>query len=192
MLEAFACAPERVNVPRRDHAGQDRCMAAAQEPPGEPPGDRLPGVGLPPAVVVHGLADARAALALAGPAGVVLLSAPGAAGNLGPAWFLAIVAAARAAHPAVRCMAVLDCADAPGHALAAIRAGFAAVVLNPACPAFAAVAWAAAACGATVWPARPAALDLGPLGFTGCGQQGPGEEKRGAQDKLAAWLRPAG
>ncbi|MDN3564001.1 hypothetical protein ACFQY5_01645 [Paeniroseomonas aquatica] len=143
--------------------------------------------GLAPAVVVHGLAEARAALALAGPAGVVLLSAPGAAGSLGPGWFQAIVAAARAAHPAVPCRAVLDCADAPGHALAAFRAGIATVVLDPACPAFAAVAGAAAACGARVWPARPPALDLGPLGVAGWAAG-----KCRGRDKLSAWLRPAG
>lgn len=135
-----------------------------------------------PAVVVHGLAEAAAALGLAGPRGVLLLSAPGAAGSLGPGWFLAIVAAAAAAHPGVPHRAALDCADAPGPALAALRAGLRLLVLDPGCPAFAAVAGAAAACGAEIWPARPAALDLGRLDL----------RKSGGWNKLAGWLRPAG
>jgi hypothetical protein len=77
---------------------------------------------------------------------------------------------------------VLDCADSPGHALAALRAGMRLLVLDPACPAFAAVAGAAAELGAEVWPTRPPALDLGRLDL----------RKPGARDKLAAWLRPAG
>ncbi|RYI99019.1 MAG: hypothetical protein EON47_17965, partial [Acetobacteraceae bacterium] len=142
---------------------------------GQRPADRDGGIS--PAVVVHAPAEAALALELAGPAGVVLLSAPGAAGSLGPAWFLALVAAAAAARPGVPHLAVLDCADAPGHALAAIRAGLRAVVLAP-CPAFAAVAGAAAECGAAVWPTRPPALDLGRLDLG----------KPGGRAKLAGWL----
>lgn len=137
--------------------------------------------GFAPAVVVHAPAEAALALALAGPAGVVLLSAPGAAGSLGAAWFQAIVAAAAAASPGVAHLAVLDCADAPGPALVAIRAGLRAVVLAP-CPASAAVAAAAAGCGAAVWTARPPALDLGRLDLA----------RPGARAKLAGWLRRAG
>ena len=134
---------------------------------------------LPPAVVVHAAAQAEAALAAAGPRGVLLLSARGAGAYLGPAVFLRMVAHAAAAHPGVPHLAVLDCADAPGFALAAIRAGLRAVVLDPACPAFAAVAGAAAECGAAVLPERPEALDLGPLDL----------RRPGGREKLAAWLR---
>ena len=137
--------------------------------------------GFGPAVVVHAPAEAALALALAGPAGVVLLSAPGAAGSLGPAWFQAIVAAAAAASPGVAHLAVLDCADAPGQALAALRAGLRAVVLAP-CPASAAVAAAAAEVGAAVWAARPPALDLGRLAL----------DRPGGRARLQAWLRPDG
>ncbi len=57
---------------------------------------------------------------------------------------------------------MLDCGDAPGFALAALRAGVRAIVLDPACPAFPAVAGAAAEIGAALLTARPApALDLG-------------------------------
>jgi hypothetical protein len=131
-----------------------------------------------PAVVVHGLDQAIAALAAAGPRGVLLLSAPGAGGFAGAAWFLAVVAAAQRLHPAVRCAAALDCADAPGHALAALHAGAAIIVLDGGCPAFGAVAAAAAEAGATVLPARPAALDLGRADL----------RRRDDHARLAAWL----
>jgi hypothetical protein len=138
-----------------------------------------------PAVVVHDAAGARAALALAAPRGVLLLSAPGAAGSLGAAWFLALVrrAAADAAPGAPPHWAALDCADDPGPALAALRAGARLLVLDPACPAFAAVAAAAAEAGATVWPARPApALDLRDLDL----------RRPAGRARLAAWLARPG
>lgn len=138
-----------------------------------------PGAALPPAVVVHSAAQAAAALAAAGPGGVLLLSARGAGAFMGPAVFLRMVVRAAAAHPGVPHHAVLDCADAPGFALAAIRAGLRAVVLDPSCPAFATVAAAAAERGAAVLPARPEALDLGPLDL----------RRPGGRAKLAAWLR---
>jgi hypothetical protein len=108
---------------------------------------------------VHGLADARAALGPGRP--VTLLSAPGAALFAGCLWWRELVAAARAAHPATPACDVLDCAAAPGQAMAALRAGQLLLVLDPACPAFAAVGAAAATLGATLLAARPAALDLG-------------------------------
>lgn len=131
-----------------------------------------------PAVTVHDAAQAEAALAAAGPRGVLLLSAPGAAGSLGAAWFLAMVARAAQAQPQARYWAALDCADAPGHALAAIRAGARLLILDPACPAFPAVAAAAAEAGAAIWGARPPALDLRRLN----------PRRPGGWAKLAAWL----
>jgi hypothetical protein len=53
---------------------------------------------------------------------VVLVSAPDAGGYVGPGWFKALVAAARAAVPNARCSTFLDCGDNIGAALAAIRA----------------------------------------------------------------------
>ena len=76
---------------------------------------------LHPAVVVHDLAQANAALA-AGLA-LTMLSAPGAGCFAGAGWWRALVAQARATHPDTPCQDVLDCADAPGHAMAAIRLG---------------------------------------------------------------------
>lgn len=131
-----------------------------------------------PAVVVHALHQAQAALAAAGPRGVLLLSAPGAGGFAGPGWFLALVAEARRLHADVRCTAALDCADAPGSALAALRAGVRVIVLDGNSPAFGAVAAAAAEWGAAVLPVRPPAFDLG--------RADPA--RRDDRARLAAWL----
>lgn len=134
-----------------------------------PQADSAGETALPPAVVVHGLEHALAALAQGLP--ITLLSAPGAGAFAGALWWRELVAQARAAHPATPCTDILDCADAPGRAMAAIRAGQAILVLDPACPAFARVASLA-----RVLPARPAALDLG---------------LRGAERQVRAWLRGA-
>ncbi len=139
-----------------------------------------------PAVVAHTPGQARAALESAGPRGVVLLSAPGAAGNMGAAWFLALVAQARDGFggggraPPPPHWAALDCGAAPGFALSALRAGARLLVLDPAAPAFSAVAAAAAEAGATLWTERPPALDLGRLDLRGAGGRG--------RLRLAEWL----
>ncbi len=82
-----------------------------------------------PQIVVHALADAIAVLRVADQANmpVMLVSAPGAAGFAGPAWFRDMAAAAHTEVPRARFTAVLDCADAPGNALAAIREGVPAI-----------------------------------------------------------------
>lgn len=129
---------------------------------------------LHPAVVVHGLADAATALAVGRP--VTLLSARGAALYAGCLWWRELVACARAAHPAVPVLDILDCADAPGRALAAIRVGQRALILAPTVPAFPAVATIAAARGLILLAERPPALDLAE----------PGGARR-----LPAWLASA-
>ena len=126
---------------------------------------------LPPAVIVHGLPDARAALRPGRP--VTLLSARGAALYAGCLWWRELVAAARAAHPATPAQDVLDCSDAPGAAMAALRAGQRLLVLDAASPGFDAVQRAAATLGGQVLPAAPPALDLA---------------GRGARRRLARWL----
>lgn len=134
-----------------------------------------------PALVVRSAAEAAAALALAGGQRVLLLSAPGAAGFLGAAGWRALLDAAAVAAPAAPFDDALCCADAPGLALAALRAGCRGLVLDAACPAFAQLAGAAAEFGAVLLPARPAALDLGELDLrTPWGQR-----------RLAAWLAAA-
>jgi len=76
-------------------------------------------------IIIHSLAQARAALAAAAELGVsvTLESAPAAGGYAGPGWWRALIDAARAAHPAADVSAVLDCGEEPGTALAALRAG---------------------------------------------------------------------
>jgi len=85
---------------------------------------------------------------------VALLSAPGVAGNLGIAGFRAML------PPDAMTLAILDAADSPGHALAALRAGFKHVVLAPDVPGFDAVALLAGCTEARVLAAPPPALDL--------------------------------
>jgi len=111
-----------------------------------------------PAVVVHELAQARAALRPG--YAVLLLSAPDAAGFAGCLWWRSMVALARAAHPATPALDLLDCGAAPGWAMASLRAGQRLIRLDPACPGFAAVRAAAATLGADVLPNRPDALDM--------------------------------
>jgi hypothetical protein len=124
---------------------------------------------LQPAVIVHGLDDARAALAVGRP--VTLLSAPGAASFGGCLWWAALMRAAAAAS------SLLDCGDAPGRAVEALRLGLPGVVLQCETEIFAAVAGIAAAQGAVLLAVPPPALDLA----------APGAVRR-----LAGWLGPNG
>ena len=84
------------------------------------------------AVIVHSLADARAAIGAAARLCVPLIveSAEGAAAYAGPLWFLEVVRTAHAEHPKVKVTAVLDCGDSPGYALGALRAGCRAIRLR--------------------------------------------------------------
>ena len=129
------------------------------------------------AVAVHGTYEAAAVLAAAGPDGVLLISAKGAAAWPGPDGFAAIVAQAASAHPGVRHVAVLDCGAEPGSALDAIRRGWQLLVLHP-CPAFSHVAAAAATLGTGLLCIRPKALDASLLDL----------RSRKGQAALAAWL----
>jgi hypothetical protein len=120
---------------------------------------------LPPAVIVHGIGDARAALRPGRP--VMLLSAPGAALYGGCLWWQALMRAVGVE------MSLLDCGDAPGRALEALRLGLPGIVLTCEDAAFAVVAGLAAEQEAILLPVAPPALDLG---------------ARGAERRLAAWL----
>jgi hypothetical protein len=122
-------------------------------------------MNFPPAVVVHGLRHARAALAPGLP--VTLLSARGAAVYAGCGWWRALMQACGAE------IDILDCADSPGYAMAALRIGQRRIILD-AGPAFAAVSAAATVLGATVLAARPEALDLA---------------DRGSERRLLTWLQ---
>lgn len=116
-----------------------------------------------PAVVVHGRGQAEWALRVAAGRTVLLVSAPGAALNAGPGWFKSVLDQAATAFPDATIQAVLDCAAAPGAALAALRAGFKLVIFDLGHPSAASVLGAAAEAGAKVLGTRPAALDLGTL-----------------------------
>ena len=78
-------------------------------------------------IVIHSLDHARAALAAAAALGVpvTLASAPDAALQAGPAWFKAVIEAACEDHPKAAVTAILDCGDAPGAVMAALRLGLA-------------------------------------------------------------------
>ena len=134
-----------------------------------------------PAVIVHGLGDATAALARAAAAGapVTLLSAPGAAFHAGCGWWRAMTGAAKAQYPNVPCIDILDCADGTGQALAALRLGVTRLVLWPDAPGRDAVVAIADSMGGFVLAAAPPAnprvlLRIKPPGGLGAGSAGPG------------------
>ena len=118
-----------------------------------------------PSVIIHDLHEARYVLGLQRP--VTLLSAPGAASQAGCLWWKLLIEAAGATE-----CSFLDCGDAAGRALEALRLGLHGIVLTPQ-PSFATVAEIAAAQGAVVLEQAPPALDLA---------------EPGAFRRLQAWL----
>jgi hypothetical protein len=118
----------------------------------------------PPAVIVHGLEHARAALSTGLP--VTLLSAPGAGSVGGALWWRALMRLAGQHGPDI-----LDCGIDAGAALAALRAGQRVLVLSG--PSARLVFDAAATIGALVLAHAPQALDLA---------------QRGAERRLHTWL----
>ena len=131
---------------------------------------------IPPAVVIHSIADARRALAPGLP--VTLVSAPGAALYAGAGWWTAMMSAARAEHPAQPFEDILDCGDAPGRAAEALRAGQRHLVLRGVSPAiYERVRLMAEALGAELRPDMPEALDLA---------------RPGARRRLPDWLAAQG
>jgi hypothetical protein len=124
-----------------------------------------------PAVIVHGVADAKAALTPGLP--VTLLSAPGAAVFAGCLWWREIVAAACVACPGTAATDILDCADASGMAMGALRSGVCRLILWPEAPGRAAVAKIAESQDGFVLSQAPPALDLA---------------HRNAIRRLQAWL----
>jgi hypothetical protein len=111
-----------------------------------------------PAVIVHSLADARVVLAHGQP--VTLLSGEAAALYGGCGWWGALTAAARAEFPHVPTADFLDCADASGRALAALRIGLHHLILRPDAPGRHRVAAIVAGLGGVLLAERPPALDL--------------------------------
>jgi hypothetical protein len=123
------------------------------------------------AVVVHGLIDARSVLSVGRP--VTLLSAQGAVMYAGSAWWRALIDRSAAEYPDVPFDNILDCADASGLALGALRIGQRRIILHPAAPGRAEVAAAAATLGCEVLTHRPPALDMA---------------QHGALRRLHSWL----
>jgi hypothetical protein len=128
-----------------------------------------------PAVIVHGLAHAMAALAPGLP--VTLLSAPGAAQFAGCLWWREIVSAARTGCPDTLGTDILDCADASGIAMGALRSGVCRLVLWPDAPGWDGVAAIAERKGGFVLRQAPPALDLA---------------GRNAIRRLRGWLQDSG
>jgi hypothetical protein len=111
-----------------------------------------------PAVVIHGLAHARTVLGIG--RAVTLLSAPGAALFAGCGWWRAVIERALGEYPGVPIDDILDCADAPGLALSALRIGQRRLVLSPTSPGWQSVATIAVSIGGEVLASRPPALDM--------------------------------
>lgn len=127
---------------------------------------------LHPAVTIHGLEEARRALTPGRPA--VLLSAPGAGAWAGALWWRRLIDLLHVEFPEISFSDLLDCGDAPGAALAALRTGCRALVLSRAVPAWPAVAALARTLGAELQSVRPESLDLA---------------MPGAEGRLDSWLR---
>ena len=128
------------------------------------------------AVLVHAMAQAKLAIDAARRAGrssLLLLSSADAACHMGAAWWLALVRQAAAAAPDLRLHDLLDCGDAAGRALQALRLGGRGLILDHRCAQRPAVLERAAPLGARVLDRRPIHLDLG---------------QRGAERRLEVWL----
>ena len=83
-----------------------------------------------------------------------MLSAPGAALFAGCGWWRAVIERARGEYPGVPIDDILDCADAPGLALGALRIGQRRLVLSPTSPGWQSVAAIAASLGGEVLTSR--------------------------------------
>jgi hypothetical protein len=116
----------------------------------------------PGPVIVHDLAHVRAALAAAAELGTsaVLASAPDAAAYLGSGAFKAMIDLGRREYRQVPVTAILDCGDAPGLALGALRIGIQAIRLRAAPDVLARVADIAGQLGAVLYTDDRPALDL--------------------------------
>lgn len=135
----------------------------------------------PRAVIVHSLAHARAAARAAAAAGVpvTLRSAPGASAYAGALWFAETIALARRDVPDAEIVAVLDCADAAGDAMAGLRCGIRRIRFSGRGRVRERLAALAAAHGAALDDDRAPALDLGEGGMETVDEAA-----------LAAWLSP--
>jgi len=116
-------------------------------------------ITLAPAIIVHGFADARRAMAPGRP--FTMLSAPGAARYAGCLWWQQLLA-----QSGFRGLSFLDCGAAPGRALEALKLGITGVILTGSPENFVLVGDIAAAQAALLLGQAPPALDLGKHGAT--------------------------
>jgi hypothetical protein len=99
---------------------------------------------------IHSLAEARAIILAAADKVVWLESPVAAAGNLGIGWWQALLARLAEEFPERSITGALDCGSAPGHALAALRAGVSCVRVQAPPEALASLEQIAARLGATI------------------------------------------
>lgn len=113
-----------------------------------------------PHIIVHTPTQAEAALSAAQQEGqpIVLQSPPRCVLIQGAAWFRTLVTAARQAFPDVSAGSIIDCGDAPGLALAALRDGAEAVRVDAPPRALAAIEEIAGQLGARLSRRPPEAL----------------------------------
>ncbi len=133
------------------------------------PGGQSRRSSLPPAVIVRGAGDARTVLALGRP--VLLLSPPEAVRLLGPAWWVAMIAASREAGSSA--LDALDCGALAGAAQEALALGAGGIVFSGDARQAVALASIAASRGALFLRSAPRALDMGAYG---------------AERRLPSWL----
>jgi len=114
------------------------------------------------AIVVHDLSDALAALqaAKACACAVTLISGPDAAGYAGALWWQSLIEEALGQVPGLEVTAILDCGDAPGQVMAALRQGVGPLVFTGDEDSRARLSAMAEARGTKIRAKRPAALDL--------------------------------
>jgi hypothetical protein len=111
---------------------------------------------------IHGLAHLRAALAAGAESGrpVVALSAAGASGFAGAAWFASLIDQGRGEFLDMPLTAILDCGDRAGDVPAALKRGVTHIVFTGHPEAAARLADIAAHYGATILAERPQSCDL--------------------------------
>src|SRR3954469_19339932 len=116
--------PFQLFTPLNIGRGRANCAMIGQKPTsGVLTQHPFPSSTVPPAIIIHGIDDLRAALKAAASLNraLTVLSIPGAAGSAGPSWFHGLIQADSAEFPQTPLTGVLDCADQPGFALAALR-----------------------------------------------------------------------
>lgn len=116
----------------------------------------------PRAIIIHEIADARAALAAAAELRVpaLLLSAPSGAASLGPGWWQALIRRVAVEYPDVQFTALLDCGARADLVQAALRQGLTDLCYRGPAATARRLADIAGQRGATLWRRRPRALDL--------------------------------